>query len=73
MDTGTWPWTYRTVSIKSTHGAADDVVLVRVPTDVPHTRIVTRQSGDHGACQHVVNYKHTHTPAVSGDSLLPVM
>lgn len=41
---------------RGTHGAADDVVLVRVPTDVPHARVVARQSGDHGARQDVVNW-----------------
>lgn len=35
--------------------AADDVVLIRVPTDVPHTRVMARQSGDHVACQYVIN------------------
>lgn len=47
------------VCINSTHRAADDAVLVRVPTDVPHTGIMARQSGDHSARQHVINYKDT--------------
>lgn len=49
----------RAVWVSSTHRAADDVVLVRVPTDVPHARVMARQSGDHSTCQHIINYEDT--------------
>lgn len=47
------------VCINSTHRAADDVVLERVPTNVPHTRFMVRQSGDHGARQDIINWMDT--------------
>lgn len=50
-----------TVCVDSTHRAADDVVLVWVPADVPHTRVMARQSGDHGARQDVINWTDTQT------------
>lgn len=47
--------------VEETHGAADDVVLVGVPADVPHTGVVSRQLGHHRPRQHIVNCEHTHT------------
>lgn len=48
------------VCMNTTHRAADDVVLIRVPSDVPHTCIMAGQSGDHGARQYVINCTHTY-------------
>lgn len=50
-----------TFCINRTHRAADDVVLVRVPTDISHARVVAHQSGYHRAGQHIVDWTHTHT------------
>lgn len=41
----------------NTHRAADDVVLVRVPTNVSDARVMATQFGDHGPRQHVINCK----------------
>lgn len=48
---------------EGTHGAADDVVLVRMPADVPDARVVAGQLGDHSARQHVVNCKDHWKPS----------
>lgn len=53
-----------TFCINRTHRAADDVVLVRVPTDISHARVVAHQSGYHRAGQHIVDWTHTHTHRV---------
>lgn len=49
------------VCINTTHRAADDVVLIRVPADVPHTGLVAGQSGDHAARQYIIDCTNTHT------------
>lgn len=49
------------VCVHKTHRAADDFVIVGVPADVPHTRVMTRQPGHHHASQDVVDWTHTHT------------
>lgn len=52
-----------------THGAAYDVILVRVPADVSHTRLVTRQSGHNLARQNIINYEKGEKRAVKGRSV----
>lgn len=46
---------------RETYGAADDVVLVGMPADIPHTRVMLRESGHHAARQHVIDWTHRHT------------
>lgn len=53
-------YTLTVVCINTTHRAADDVVLIWVPTDVPHTGVMTRQSGDHAARQYIINCTYTN-------------
>ena len=47
-------------TVHCTHRAADDVVLVWVPTDVSHAGVMARQFGYHRAGQNIVGWTHKH-------------
>ena len=48
----------------NTYRAADDVVLVRVPTNISDTRVMARQFGDHSTGQHIIDCRDTQDDCI---------